>query len=286
MAVINTNLFSLNAQKNLLRSQNDLATSMQRLSSGLRINSAKDDAAGLAISERMTAQIRGMNMAIKNANDGISLGQTAESNLVEVTNALQRIRELAVQSANGTYSTSDRTSYEKEVDQLQAEVDRIMKTGNFNGKVLFDQGHSTFATAVAFQVGAENGANYKVTADMGVSGGTGGLLQANAIQSAINAVTVTTVAGAQSAITKIDTALDLINDTRATFGAIQNRFESVISNLNNVVEATEASRSRIRDADFAAETANLTRAQILQQAGTAMLAQANVQPQSVLSLLS
>ncbi len=281
--IINTNLFSLNAQKNLGRTQNLLATSLQRLSSGLRINSAKDDAAGLAISERMTAQIRGMNQALRNANDGISLAQTAESNLVEITNALQRIRELAVQSANGTNSTSDRDSLQKEVAQLRSEIKRIVDTAAFNDRNLFASTAASYATSLTFQVGANNGTNYQITVSSVAlnsatefvgSGATGAFF-----------VSVSTVTAAQSAIDIVDSALTLVNNTRATFGAVQNRFESVIANLQNVVEATSAARSRIRDADFAKETANMTRARILQQAGTAMLAQANTLPQTVLTLL-
>ena len=279
-SVINTNLFSLNAQKNLGRSQSSLAVSLQRLSSGLRINSAKDDAAGLAISERMTAQIRGLNQSIRNANDGVSLAQTAESNLVEITNALQRIRELAVQSANGNNSTSDRDSLQKEVGQLRDEIKRIVDTASFNNRNLFDASASTYSSSMSFQVGADNGANFRISVSGVALNGASSTQMA-----AVSSVSVATVSAAQSAIDEIDSALTLINDTRATFGAVQNRFESVVANLENVVEATSAARSRIRDADFAAETANLTRSQILQQAGVAMLSQANAFPQTALALL-
>ena len=279
-SVINTNLFSLNAQKNLGRSQSSLSVSLQRLSSGLRINSAKDDAAGLAISERMTAQIRGLNQSIRNANDGVSLAQTAESNLVEITNALQRIRELAVQSANGNNSTSDRDSLQKEVGQLRDEIKRIVDTASFNNRNLFDASASTYSSSMAFQVGADNGANFRISVSGVALNGASSTQMA-----AVSSVSVATVSAAQSAIDEIDSALTLINDTRATFGAVQNRFESVVANLENVVEATSAARSRIRDADFAAETANLTRSQILQQAGVAMLSQANAFPQTALALL-
>lgn len=278
--IINTNLFSLNAQKNLSRTQNMLATSLQRLSSGLRINSAKDDAAGLAISERMTAQIRGMNQALRNANDGISMAQTAESSLVEITNALQRIRELAVQSANGTNSTSDRDSLQKEVAQLRSEIKRIVDTAAFNGRAILSSSGAGYTTTMHFQVGADNGANYRIDVTGVALNG-----QSSTTMAAVSTVSVSTITAAQSAIDTIDSALTLINNTRATFGAVQNRFESAIANLQNVVEATSAARSRIRDADFAKETANMTRARILQQAGTAMLAQANTLPQTVLTLL-
>ena len=283
-SVINTNLFALNAQKNLGRSQSSLAISLQRLSSGLRINSAKDDAAGLAISERMTAQVRGLNQAIRNANDGISLSQTAESNLIEITNALQRVRELAVQSANGNNSTSDRDSLQKEVSQLRDEIQRIINTAEFNDRNLFSSSASTYASALTFQVGADNGSAFQITVSSVALNSATEMVGA-AGNSGIYTVSVSTVSAAQSAIDLVDSALTLVNDTRATFGAIQNRFESVIANLENVVEATSAARSRIRDADFAAETTNLTRSQILQQAGVAMLSQANTLPQTALSLL-
>jgi flagellin len=273
MQVINTNILSLNAQRNVSSSQGALATSIQRLSSGLRVNSAKDDAAGLAIANRMSAQARGMNVAIRNANDGISLAQTAEGSLGKVTDMLQRMRELAVQSANDTNGSSDRTSLDAEFSQLKAEIDRTFDATKFNGTSILNT-----AATLNFQIGASNVAADKLavsTTDL--SAGTG--------MTAVASGNITSLANAQSAIDNIDTALTEINGARATFGAMQNRFESVISNLQVSVENTEASRSRIMDADFAKETAALTRAQILQQAGTAMLAQANAAPQSVLSLL-
>ena len=273
MQVINTNVLSLNAQRNVSSSQGALATSIQRLSSGLRVNSAKDDAAGLAIANRMSAQARGMNVAIRNANDGISLAQTAEGSLGKVTDMLQRMRELAVQSANDTNGSSDRTSLDAEFSQLKSEIDRTFDATKFNGTSILNT-----AATLNFQIGASNVAADKLavsTTDL--SAGTG--------MTAVASGNITSLANAQSAIDNIDTALTEINGARATFGAMQNRFESVISNLQVSVENTEASRSRIMDADFAKETAALTRAQILQQAGTAMLAQANAAPQSVLSLL-
>ncbi len=268
--VVNSNISALNTQRNLNRSQGDLATSLQRLSSGLRINSAKDDAAGLAISDRMTAQIRGLNQAVRNANDGISVAQVAEGALGEVTNALQRIRELAVQSANDTNSADDRTSLQAEVTQLVAEIDRIAGQTKFNGKALLD---GTF-TAAVFQIGAYAGES--ITFDIADSA---------AAALGVDAVTVGTQAGADAAITSIDAALVLVDGQRGDLGAIQNRFESIIASGQVTAENVSAARSRILDADFAAETANLSRAQILQQAGTAMLAQANQQAQNVLSLL-
>ena len=460
--IINTNIPSLTSQRNLNSSQNDVATSLQRLSSGLRINSAKDDAAGLAISERFTAQIRGLNQAARNANDGISLAQTAEGDLAQVTNNLQRIRELAVQSANATNSSSDRQALQAEVDQLASEIDRVAQQSNFNGVNLLD---GTFS-AQQFQVGANAGqtitvesissartsalgqfqgfqltsqsigtasdtpaaqnvtidgnvvslgtiandakavsnalnsanigfvasanettvasaatvvagsdgdgdtitingltinvtntgaagtnrdaavaainAQSTVTGVIATNDGTGVALAAqdgrniavassaaadygldvstaivgatinityqapegitgnveftdalsglgvNAITAtgtAIAAVDISTVSGSNDALTAIDAALTTINGSRADLGAIQNRFESVVVSLQTSAENLTASRSRIQDADFAAETANLARAQILQQAGIAVLAQANAQPQNVLALL-
>ncbi|MCB1679417.1 MAG: flagellin [Halioglobus sp.] len=380
---INTNVASLNAQRNLNSSQSSLNTSLQRLSSGLRINSAKDDAAGLAISQRFTTQIRGLNQAARNASDGISLAQTAEGALGEVTNNLQRIRELAVQSSNATNSASDRAALQTEVTQLLNEIDRVADQTQFNGVQLLD---GSFSGAL-FQVGANAGETITIsstvdanTAAMGsvsqntsaglsvaasgltgfanaivaggltingqdvgaIAGASTAAERAGQLVNAINNVsqatgvgasydaatgqlslnseaaitiggtandateagwanaavltTVTTAtgidtltvgnyAGAQTAISLIDSALGTINDARANLGAIQNRFESVVTNVQTASENLSASRSRIMDADFAAETANLTRAQILQQAGTAMLSQANSAPQNVLALL-
>ena len=263
--IINTNIMSLNAQRNLSSSQNALATSLERLSSGLRINSAKDDAAGLAISERFTSQIRGLNQAIRNANDGISLAQTAEGALQEVTNNLQRIRELAVQSANATNSTEDREALDAEVQTLIEEIGRVAGATTFNGVQLLDN-----ADDLTFQVGANVGDTVDVsTVDVGT------VITGNVLD----------VAGSEALITAVGAALDTVNGVRADFGAAQNRFESIIANLQNSVENQSAARSRIRDADFAAETAELTRAQILQQAGISVLSQANAQPQAVLALL-
>ena len=381
---INTNVASLNAQRNLNASQSSLATSLQRLSSGLRINSSKDDAAGLAISERMTAQIRGLNQAVRNANDGISLAQTAEGALAQITDNLQRIRELAVQSRNATNSASDRAALQTEASQLKQEIDRVASTTAFNGVKLLD---GSF-TNQAFQVGANVGETITVGAivnaqssalgsssvaqvtgaaasaftaitagDLTINGvSVGGIAadsnaanRASSIAAAVNsfssqtgvyatilssaptqvvltnsgsvsatpnivvafagasATTATTgltaatttptttagfasldissVAGADTAITTMDAALSAVNTARATLGATQNRFMSVVANLQTTSENLSASRGRIVDTDFAAETANLTKSQILQQAGTAMLAQANALPNNVLTLL-
>lgn len=272
-AVINTNIASINSQRNLASSQASLNRSIERLSSGLRINSAKDDAAGLSIATRMDAQVRGSNVAIRNANDAISFAQTADGALGNVTDALQRMRELAVQSANATNNAGDRTNLNAEFAQLQSEISRITGNTKFNGNTVLT------GTANTFQVGADTSDTIAVT---------GTDLTAAAAKTAISAggtIDVTTAAKATSAITAIDAALDEVNTERATFGAVQNRFTSVVSNLQNKVENTSAAKSRIMDADFAAETANLTRGQILQQAGTAMLAQANSMPNGVLALL-
>lgn len=262
---INTNVASLNAQRNLSTSQSSLSTTLQRLSSGLRVNSAKDDAAGLAIADRMNTQVRGMNVAIRNANDGVSLAQTAEGALGTISEGLQRMRELAVQAANGTNSDEDRDKLDAEYQQLSAEITRIAETTKFNGKAILDAD----AGAQVFQVGANVGETLTVTTNAVVT--VAGDLQ--------------DVTNANTAIGDIDTKLEAINADRATYGAAQNRFTMAISNLQTSVENQAAARGRIMDADFASETANLSRTQILQQAGTAMLAQANSLPQNVLSLL-
>lgn len=381
--VIGTNVASLNAQRNLNASRDALQTSLQRLSSGMRINSAKDDAAGLAIGQRFTAQINGADQAARNANDGISLAQTAEGSLGTTTSNLQRMRQLAVQSANATNSASDRAALQTEVAQLKAEIDRVANNASFNGVKLLDGSSPSFV----FQVGANTSNNDTITisalqnatlnglgsvttattqssvvsgltttaiaggavdfvkingTDIGAIAATGTSQQRAAdVVTAINTVSTTTgvnayvdstsnkivltsnasitvttggtgttgsgfaasvtatattttglgtldvssFSGAQLAIQQIDSALGQVNSARATLGAVQNRFSSVVSNLQTTSENLSASRSRIQDTDFAAETANLTRAQILQQAGTAMLAQANSLPNNVLSLL-
>jgi flagellin len=262
---INTNVVSLNAQRNLNMSQSSLSTSMQRLSSGLRVNSAKDDAAGLAIATRQDAQIRGINVAIRNANDGISLAQTAEGALATITDALQRMRELAVQAANGSNGTGDRANLNTEYQALSQEITRIAAQTKFNGTAIVGPS----AGAQVFQVGANGGDTLTITT-----------------------TTVTTVAGdltsaanASTAMGAIDTALDTVNTSRASYGAAMSRFSMAIQNLQISGENQSAARGRIMDADFAAETANLSRSQILQQAGSAMVAQANQLPNQVLALL-
>jgi flagellin len=274
--VINTNLISLNAQRNLSGTQSMLAQSIQRLSSGLRVNSAKDDAAGLAIAERMNAQVRGMNVAIRNANDGISLAQTAEGALGKVGDMMQRMRELAVQSANATNSASDRDNLNAEYTQLAAEIDRTLSGTKFNGQAIL----AGDAGSLSFQIGA--GTDATDTLDITTTN-----MATNGDVTAATAATIdgTDATNAQAAIDALDTAIDTINGQRATMGAVQNRFESVISSLQVGVENQAAARSRIMDTDFAAETAALTRAQVLQQAGVAMLSQANAVPNNVLALL-
>lgn len=262
-AVINTNVASLNTQRNLSASQSSLNTSIQRLSSGLRVNSAKDDAAGMAIATRMDSQVRGMNVAMRNANDAISFAQTAEGGLSKVTDALQRMRELAVQSANGSNSAGDRTNLDAEFQELAAEVTRIGSATKFNGTAVFG------GSATTFQIGADSTDTISVSA----------------VAAATISGSVSTAGAATTALGAIDTALDSVNTKRATLGAVQNRFEAVVGNLQVASENQSAAKSRIMDTDFAAETANLTRGQILQQAGTAMLAQANSLPNNVLSLL-
>ena len=273
MSTINTNVQSLNAQRNLAQSSGSLSTSMQRLSSGLRVNSAKDDSAGLAIAERMNAQVKGMNVAIRNANDGISLAQTAEGALGKVGDSLQRMRELATQSANATNSTSDQANLDAEYQELAKEVTRVLTGTKFNGTDLL----STAAT-LSFQVGANNVGTDQIDIATGD-------LTAGAGITAVVGGDITDRTNALAAMDDLDDAIDEITTARAGFGASQNRFESVISNLQIASENTAASRGRIMDADFAVETANLSRGQILQQAGTAMIAQANQLPQGVLSLL-
>jgi len=284
---INTNLISLNAQRNLATSQSSLAVSMQRLSSGLRVNSAKDDAAGLAIAERMNTQARGMSVAMRNANDGISMAQVGEGALGKVGDILQRMRELAVQASNGTNSPEDRVSLNQEYVQLAQEATRTLGGTQFNGNNILAS-----TAAFEFQIGANNTTNLdRLTVDafnwVGVTA-INSLLGSAVLTG--TAAPVPQIAGtngtaAQSALGLIDTAINAINSQRATLGAVQNRFDSVIANLMVNTENQLAARGRIMDADYAAETANLSRAQILQQAGNAMVAQANQLPQQVLSLL-
>ncbi|MBU6270166.1 MAG: flagellin FliC [Betaproteobacteria bacterium] len=302
--IINTNLTSLNAQRNLSNSQNNLAVSIQRLSSGMRVNSAKDDAAGLAIAERMNAQAKGMTVAMRNANDAISLAQTAEGALGKISDLLQRMRELAVQSANATNNTADRSALQNEFAQLQSEINRTAQTTRFNGNSILTQ-----TTTFDFQIGSNATANDQISvsainimntstvssSDTGAvarsaSGsidistvGTRGSAAASADFALYSGATMGS--GALGAVEVIDFALQQVNVARSTFGAAQNRFDAVISNLNVALENQAAARSRIVDADYAQETARLARAQVLQQAGVAMLSQANQLPQQVLQLL-
>ncbi|WP_243392938.1 flagellin N-terminal helical domain-containing protein [Kinneretia aquatilis] len=268
---------SLNAQRNVATSQSSLSISMQRLSSGMRVNSAKDDAAGLAIAERMSAQVRGMNVAVRNANDGISLAQTAEGALGKVADSLQRMRELGVQARNATNTTTDLDSIGKEFAELGAEIQRVLGGTTFNGTAILGAG----AGAKAFQIGANTTTNDVVTVTTTNMGGNADI---TAVTSDVIDNTKT-AADLKTTIDNIDTAINTVSSERATLGAAQNRFDAVISNLMVSVENQSASRSRILDADYATETANLSRSQILQQAGTAMIAQANQMPQQVLSLL-
>jgi flagellin len=283
---INTNVMSLNAQRNVASTNTSVATSMQRLSSGLRVNSAKDDAAGLGIAERMNAQIRGSNVAMRNANDAISMFQTAEGGMGKIQENLQRIRELAAQSANGTLDdTKDRGSLQTEVDQLTQEISRVVQQTKFNQTVLFDKaatGSLAVTAALNFQVGANKGDTITVV-------GTGfdltGLKSYNSTLTNAKTVDISTATAAANALADMDTDLDTISTARSVAGGLQSRFESVVAQLQVLAENTSAARGRIMDADFAQETANLSRAQILQQAGSAMVAQANQAPQQVLALL-
>jgi len=276
--VINTNMMSLNSQRALNGSQLSMQTSVERLSSGLRINRAKDDAAGLAISERITAQIRGMNQAMRNANDGISMLQTAEGAMDEISNALQRMRELAVQAATGTVNDTDKASLNDEYQALGEEINRIVAATTFNETPLLSN-----TTPINLQVGYQSD---PPTNQVQISfADLSALTSVSDLDSAGGTDNISTEAGALAALDAIDADIDTVSGARADVGALQNRLESTIRNLANIVENQSAARSRIRDADFAAETANLTRTQILQQAGTAMLAQANAIPQSVLQLL-
>jgi flagellin len=275
--IINTNIPSLNSQRVLDRTNNDLKTSMERLSSGLRVNSAKDDAAGLAISNRMTSQIRGMTVAIRNASDGISLAQTAEAAMGILTETMQRMRDLAVQSANdGAVTGQDREKLQAEFKQLNDELTRIITSSEFNGKKIIN---GSLAGGVFFQVGANTSADNRISIDV------------SDLALTITDVTLASIGsgatdiGARLAIDAIDNAIKAIDTSRAKLGAVQNRFTTTISNLQSSIENQSSARSRITDTDFARETANLSRNQILQQAGTAMLAQANQSTQSVLQLL-
>mmetsp|Transcript_17741 Transcript_17741/g.23042 ORF Transcript_17741/g.23042 Transcript_17741/m.23042 type:complete len:275 (+) Transcript_17741:111-935(+) len=269
---VNTNVSSLNAQRQLFDSSNRLGTSFERLSSGFRINRAADDAAGLQITDRLTTQVQGLNQAVRNANDAISLSQTAEGALGEVTNSLQRIRTLAVQSQNGINTSADRTALQKEVSALKTEISRISSTSQFAGVDILSGSYSA-----AFLVGANGGQTISVNLSRTSGFGASGL--------SIASLSVANIADASAALTSITEAISTIGGVRADLGALQNRFQSTIRNLSNISENVAGARSRIRDTDFATETANLTRNQIVQQASLTVLSQANQRPQSALQLL-
>jgi flagellin len=278
--IINTNIPSLNAQRNLTTSQGSLNEALKRLSSGLRINSAKDDAAGMAIAENMNASARGMVVAQRNANDAVSAGQTAEAGLSNIAGHLQRMRELAVQAASGQYDSDNRTALDAEFKQLASEISRVVDATNFNGKQLLTSG-SEFVTAngntgVQFQIGDNTKSHSQINLKT---------VDGTSLANIVVGLSVTQASNATAAMDSIDTVLNAVNSARADLGAGQARFEATLTQLAAAHENTEAARSRITDADYGAETAKLARAQILQQAGTAMLAQANAIPQNVLSLI-
>lgn len=280
--VINTNIQSISSQRLLGKTNTALQVSMERLSSGLRINSAKDDAAGLAISDKMTSQIRGMTVAARNANDGISMAQTAESGMGNITDTLQRMRDLAVQASNfGAVGSSDRQKMQTEFQQLGLEINRIVKNTEFNGKKILNGSLKN----ANFQVGANTAVDNQVSVTVSDLLTVSGILQVAGATPAVKIGSVATSVNVRSAIDMIDKAVKNIDTFRATLGAVQSRFTTTIANLQSSIENQSAARSRIVDTDFAQETSNLSRSQILQQAGTAMLAQANQSGQSVLGLL-
>lgn len=269
---VNTNTSSLNAQRQLVNSGSSLDTAFKRLSSGFRINSASDDAAGLQISNRLTSQINGLDQAARNANDGISVAQVAEGAMEEITNSLQRIRVLAIQSQNGINSDDDRLALQKEVSALKVEMSRIATTTQFGTQNLLGG-----AFSAKFLVGANANQNISINLSRTGGFGTSGL--------GLSDLSISSVADASAALALIDSAIGIIDGARADLGAIQNRFQATIRNLTNISENVSGARARIRDTDFAKETAELTRAQILQQTSTTVLAQANQRPQAALSLL-
>lgn len=282
---INTNVSSLNAQRNLNSTSKSLDTSYTRLASGLRINSAKDDAAGLQISNRLTSQINGLDQGNRNANDGISMAQTAEGAMDEMTTMLQRMRTLAQQSANGSNSTDDRNALQKEVDSLAEEINRISTDTTFGGMTLLDGKTSSFS----FQVGSN--ANQSISFKMSISFSISGMASAAGVTTAFagdgtsGQIDISTASGAQSVLAAVDKMINVVDSKRADLGAVQNRLDSTIRNQSNISENVSAARSRIRDADFATETANMTKQNILQQAASSVLSQANQRPQAALSLL-
>ncbi len=278
--IVNTNLLSLNAQRSVNKTQKGLGQSVARLSSGMRINSARDDAAGMAISMKLTAHVRSLNQAVRNAQDGISVVQTAEGGMGETHNILTRMRELSMQASSGTLSTADRTALQTEFGDLKTEIDRISDTTDFNGLKLMDG--SLSATGVSLQVGINNTANDRIS----ISGATFGNIDASALGlTTATLSSIDTVGHAQSMLTVLDTAIGTVSTRRGNLGAVQNRLGSTISNLEIASENLSAANSRIADADFAIETANLTKSQIILQAGVAVLSQANTIPQYALQLL-
>lgn len=288
--VINTNVAALNGARNLASTQAQQSQTFNRLSTGLRINSAKDDAAGLYLAQSQTKDIRGLNMATRNAGDGISMAQTAEGALDQIQSNLQRINELAIQSANGTYNSAARGGLQKEVDQLTQEIKRIVETTEFNGNMLLNSDAAT----MTLQVGFDNDAQYRVDAGVlsGGIAGANGISTGNALSAvlggtltATKTIDISSQSNAQAAITSTRAAIDQVSELRATFGAVMNRFEAVISGNQTYSENLQASRSRVQDADFAVETSNLAKQQVLQQAGVAALGQANASSQVVLGLL-
>ncbi len=282
--VINTNVMSINAQRNLRKTQAPLETAMQRLSSGLRINSAKDDAAGLAISTRMTSQIRGLNVAVRNANDGLSIVQTAEGAMDEIINNIQRVRELAVQAKSGQYSASDISFMQTEVNALVTEISRISNQTRFNNVALLDASGGYSETIHVSYKASDSGITINM-ANMDIDQLGSGTTYLNTLQTGQAYALSTIAANMQITMNVLDDSLNTLLTEKANLGALANRFQAAIRNLDNIVETTEAARSRIKDADFAVETANLTKQLILQQAGVSVLAQANTLPQNVLSLL-
>jgi len=291
MAVVNTNVNASIAQNALVRNERQMNTAMERLSTGQRINSASDDAAGLAISSRMTSQIRGLETGIRNANDAISMINTADGALIEITNMLQRMRELALQAGTGTTTSADRDYLNQEYKNLAVEIERIAQNTQWNGKSILEGTANGSSSTVKFQVGANGGQTVAVNfGNVSQDGGSGGTIfssfEASAATSQIAAGTSASgITTAAAALTKIDSAITVVNSQRATFGAAMNQLTYAVDNLSNVKVNAEASRSRVLDTDYAKETSELARTQIIQQAGTAMLAQANQLPQTVLSLI-
>jgi flagellin len=275
--VVNTNVSSLNAQRNLMGTSDALSQSLQRLSSGLRVNSAADDAAGIAVAEGLSSIIRGNDVAMRNANDGISVGQTAEGALAQVTKNLQRIREISVQASNGAINDTQRSNLQSEVNQLTQEISRTIQTTQFNGQALLSA-----SGTLTFQVGASGQTDNQVTLQTAELTAIAGYA---ADLTATGTIDISTSAAASGSLANLDSAISTVMTQRATFGSVQNRFKAVVANLANYNENLKSARSRITDADFASETAELTRNQILQQAGTAILAQANSLPQQALTLL-